>query len=408
LINHKAWDPYWHEVIIFLAGQLTDPLPLFTLLTRVKQDDIFRHRLALAAMCLPEALGVERPQLTALTDQITTETVTYWLQYEQQGKKTAVPHLTRTLPLLGAIDGHVKTIPLWKWLCQQLQERDKNIRASVIEAVGHMGEIVAQQPEVLSILTTLLNDEDALIRLRIITALRRIGIAAAAHPNVMPALIQTAAHDEERFIRLSARRALEQIGGAETIPSEAPRSDSSGTTFPRQNTGANLSLPTLISDSIAALHDAESGVRASAVEAITHGGDAITQHPHLLPLLCEVALHDTDGGVRMRAIEALGQIGSNSPQFDMAIFALVAALRDRDENVRTYAARAFAQIGERSVFRAEVLSALLEALRDEDSTVSFEAADALARLMSQGVRIFQSWWGKFEGKRVTDLANLAG
>jgi predicted NACHT family NTPase len=53
-VDRKAWLPSWQEVIVLLAGNLDDPVPLLELLSDDKKDDIFRHRLALAALCLPE------------------------------------------------------------------------------------------------------------------------------------------------------------------------------------------------------------------------------------------------------------------------------------------------------------------------------------------------------------------
>jgi len=60
LVDKKAWDPAWEEIIILLAGQLDDPVPLLKMLsdpeptpTNPTGDDIFRHRLCLAARCLP-------------------------------------------------------------------------------------------------------------------------------------------------------------------------------------------------------------------------------------------------------------------------------------------------------------------------------------------------------------------
>ncbi|MCA9047494.1 MAG: hypothetical protein KDA89_02120, partial [Planctomycetaceae bacterium] len=54
LLNHWSWLPEWQEIIPLLAGELVDPVPLLELLTDEKMDDIFRHRLALAAKCLAE------------------------------------------------------------------------------------------------------------------------------------------------------------------------------------------------------------------------------------------------------------------------------------------------------------------------------------------------------------------
>jgi hypothetical protein len=54
LIDRKAWLPAWQEVVALLAGSLDDPVPLLELLADEAKDDLFRHRLALAARCLPE------------------------------------------------------------------------------------------------------------------------------------------------------------------------------------------------------------------------------------------------------------------------------------------------------------------------------------------------------------------
>jgi hypothetical protein len=54
LVDKKAWDPRWQEVIVLLAGQLNDPVPLLEMLSDAEKDDLFRHRLCLAALCLPE------------------------------------------------------------------------------------------------------------------------------------------------------------------------------------------------------------------------------------------------------------------------------------------------------------------------------------------------------------------
>jgi hypothetical protein len=56
LIDRKAWSPYWQQVLLLLAGQLPDPVPMLQLLADKERDDIYRHRLALATHCAAEAL----------------------------------------------------------------------------------------------------------------------------------------------------------------------------------------------------------------------------------------------------------------------------------------------------------------------------------------------------------------
>jgi hypothetical protein len=62
-VDKKAWLPEWQEVVILLAGQLEDPIPLLELLSNPGCDDLFRHRLCLAARFLPELSVGGRDQL---------------------------------------------------------------------------------------------------------------------------------------------------------------------------------------------------------------------------------------------------------------------------------------------------------------------------------------------------------
>lgn len=57
LVDKKAWLPEWEAVIIFMAGLLEDRNKKELLNIIRAQDDIFKHRLSLAARCLPEVLS---------------------------------------------------------------------------------------------------------------------------------------------------------------------------------------------------------------------------------------------------------------------------------------------------------------------------------------------------------------
>ncbi len=70
LMDSKAWDPRWQEVIMLLAGQLGDPAPLLTLLADEKRDDLFNCRLALAALCLPEVRSAISGNQSAIVDRL--------------------------------------------------------------------------------------------------------------------------------------------------------------------------------------------------------------------------------------------------------------------------------------------------------------------------------------------------
>lgn len=78
LVDRKAWLPAWQEVIILLAAWLPDTTRLLELLSDRKKDDYFRHRLALAALCLPELQREARRAQSKIVDQITSAAVTFW------------------------------------------------------------------------------------------------------------------------------------------------------------------------------------------------------------------------------------------------------------------------------------------------------------------------------------------
>jgi hypothetical protein len=59
LADGRSWLPDWEEVIQFLAGSLDNPIPLLEVLSDGGRDDYFRHRLGLAALCLPEIAALQ-------------------------------------------------------------------------------------------------------------------------------------------------------------------------------------------------------------------------------------------------------------------------------------------------------------------------------------------------------------
>jgi len=184
LVDRKAWDPRWQEVLLLLAGQLNNPEPLLTLLVDEKQDDFFRHRLALAALCLPELPLPIRDALSARVDQITTAAFSLWWEYSPHHTEAAVAHLTRILPALSHTNGRVcgrlrrrrgktvlqatKTndsddIPLLEWIWQELHNQDGSVRVAATWAVGQLGSAAAT-PAFLAHLAALLQDQDGSVR----------------------------------------------------------------------------------------------------------------------------------------------------------------------------------------------------------------------------------------------------
>ena len=419
LIDKKSWDPRWQEVIALLGGQLTDPLPLLSMLTIKKKDDIFFHRLTLAAQSFAEVRSDAHKEFLPLIDRVTSEAFAAWLRYETRGAGAAVSHLARALPALKQLNGRIENTPLLHWLRLQLRDVDADVRAGLIEACACMGESLAAEADILAELAVSLRDPDVFVRVRTTEALRRMGATTLRQPDVLIALMQAGEHDPEWFVRTSANKTLEQFkeGLLEVPEALSAFLSRQPLRLPTKETEANgrLQKPKTSSstmrlgstaDVVATLHDPDPGKRAKAISQLKQLRAADAQRLEALPALNEIVLHDSDGGIRARAADVLGQIGDLIQEHQNVAAILITALHDRDPGVRAHAAAACGQLNLPATYRQAVLAALHEALDDTDSEARSAAADALERQMARGMRLFKRWWGKKEVRTVEELTRL--
>jgi hypothetical protein len=169
-IDKETWLPEWQEVIVLLAGQLRGPRPLLKMLSSPRRtrtnphgDDHFRHRLAVAAQCLPEIPSEIRSRESEIVDRITNATFSLWWECIINGIAAAVPHLTHALPALGQVNGRMKGTPLLEWLSERLRDENSEVREVAAGAVGKL-EAVAATPAILGRLSELLGNEYAGVR----------------------------------------------------------------------------------------------------------------------------------------------------------------------------------------------------------------------------------------------------
>jgi hypothetical protein len=101
-LDRKSWDPKLQEAISFVAGMLADPKPLLLLLSEKKKDDLFRHRLGLAAMCLPEIDLTKRSDFKSLVSRIAGSLLVAWSRTE-----FVCPHLNRAMHAIASIDAPI-------------------------------------------------------------------------------------------------------------------------------------------------------------------------------------------------------------------------------------------------------------------------------------------------------------
>jgi len=417
LIEKKSWDPRWQEALILLAGQLTEPLPLLTLLTEKRKDDVFRHRLALAVQSLGEMRVELREAFSRLIDEVTESVLSLWLHHAARGTDFVVSHLTHALPVLAQLKGRVEKTPVLHWLRLRLHDVNPDVRAGVLEAFSRMGGSLARETDLLPALTTALQDEDVLVRIKATEALGRVEATPSHMTEVFTALLQAARSDAEWLVRRRARQTLLKLRNElDHVPEELSalldpqlmrrHSDAPGQVISHSSPRAPLQPGESGAVLISALRAPDAGIRVKALARLKQLGAAGFQHPDLLSTLVEVALHDVDSGVRAGAVEALGHIGPLVLEHPNVLVVIATALRDRDAGVRAWAANALGQFTLPPKVRQEALAALVEALEDADSDVRFAAAEALGRQMGRGIRIFRRWWGKREWKPVEELAAL--
>jgi hypothetical protein len=163
LVDRKSWHPAWQETLLLLVGQLADPKPLLEMLrdpaptsSNPAGDDVFRHRLALAALALTETTPAFRSTHAALVDGITNEVVEVWMHYHSENGKDVVRHLDRAVAALVLVNGRIDGEPLLDWLANQSWDWF----AAAIRALREN----AATPEILTTLEQLLDqDEESLL-----------------------------------------------------------------------------------------------------------------------------------------------------------------------------------------------------------------------------------------------------
>src|SRR5205823_2127316 len=89
---------------------LKDPAPLLESLADPGADDLFRHRLALAAECMPAIRGSLRAagRLRKRIDHITGLVFALWWRHSESDTMAVIAHGTRALPALALSGGILK------------------------------------------------------------------------------------------------------------------------------------------------------------------------------------------------------------------------------------------------------------------------------------------------------------
>jgi len=252
-------------------------------------------------------------------------------------------------------------------LKKDLNDKDIAIQVATVKALGR----AIKQPNVVSLLTTILNNKSKNEKVRAKAAKSLIGVTE--QPEVVKALI-SALQDESEEVRSGSIESLERVSIQPEVVAalQVAIKDTNGfvRALAAEFLGGGSPSTDIIMTLVEALHDTDWNVRFEA--ALSLG--AATSDPQVIAVLL-TALHDTNKNTRIQAASIL----RNVPPSKAITLALLDALSDEDEEVRAKAVQALGGVAN----QVEVLTVLLTALSDEARSVRQSAAAALGHTANQ-------------------------
>lgn len=405
LVDRKAWDLRWQEVIVLLAGKLETPSPLLEMLSKPEPtttnphgDDIFRHRLGLAALCLPEIDSECRTQLAELADEITTKAFSLWYHNHRMQTRVATPAaLSRALPALVQVNGQKNGLPLLEWICQNLSSEDEEEQVTAVGALSSLGSTAAT-PGVLGRLAQLLQGPVNNEWHYALHAVLGIG-DAAVKPEILAPLIQKLHggkldHDYDASISYDLTELIEDV-----IANLLLNSDSSASIVATiTQLARSLQYPDLLEDIITALSNMDPVVSTIFIDP-DFADQELSSDEVLLRLL-----EDSDVKAWYSGLKVIFA-PSYVPRYTAPIFwSLVMGKPDRsfadmdqwlkptfyanltrslkydDMNARCKAARQVIEIGSAAA-KPEILAGVAQLLQTRNRNIQLAEANALAQLL---------------------------
>ncbi len=428
LISRKAWDPAWLEVIKLMAGNLENPCPLLELFLNPKPtqenpwgDDMFRHRLSVSALCLPE-IDIEKlnndKNIKKLAERITKEYVQlvfygddihrYIIEdrkilpalaqinalVQPSKNKPALPFLSYIASLIEIRDSIVLSCILlpfrilkglmwvqakgeWDVFKLAWENKPSRIRYYALEALEKMGEKAAT-PELLQFFRLALQDKNPDVRTSALEALGQMGEKAAT-PEVLHALV-FALQDE--CISAIAAEVLGKMGEKTAIPEvlHALLLSSNDKYFKYSfkldlarevlgKIGEKPALPDVLHTLLLASNDKDN-VKCYVARVLEKMGEKAATPEFLHTLILALQYKD----VTYYATKVLEKMGEKEATPEV-LQALLLALQD--QNAQYYAAKVLEKMGEKAA-TPDVLHALLLALQDQNA--QSYAAEVLGKM----------------------------
>ena len=391
LVDAKAWDPAWREVLLFMAGSSADASPLISLLADETADGVGRPRLRLAVWCWAETGAGSQPRLersfnahgfglNALGDTFLRAFLgpRAFLWFD-----TDAARALRCLTQAGYAE------PVVARLVELSRDSDGEVRRRAVDALGKLGEKGATE-RVLSRLMELSRDPKADVRWNVVYALGQLGEEAVTEPVTEPVLTRLVdlIRDPDENVRRSARAALGRLGEkvtTEPVPtrlvdlSRDPDEDVRRTAvLAIRGLGEKAATELVLTRLVDLIRDPDEDVRSSAVLALRGLGEKAATEPVLTRLVD--LIRDPDEDFRSSAVVALVRLGEKAA-IEPVLVRLVDLIRDRnaDDHAQGSAAHVLGQLGEKGGTE-EVLSRLLQLVRDPDAALRRVATLTLGQL----------------------------
>jgi HEAT repeat protein len=385
-VDKKAWDPRWQEVVCLLVGRLTDPAYVLKMLsereltsTNPIGDDVFRHRLTLAALSLPELPEqVRRAQRKWINDITTAVFDLYWDALMKPTDHALHQHLGRVMPALGFVNGTVRGVrgsrnygtenasrhestdgerSLLDQVADLLASPNDAVRLSAVKLTEGLGQVVVGHARLVLHLIDSLRHPTAEVRQAVLLCLDGLDLVSrAASHGLLHFQLTNLINDLDEDVRSTAERLFWLVSSKSPV------------------------FPNLI---VYLFHDSNPNTRQDALRVIGELGAAQANHRIIMDNLLEL-LRDRNAQVREAAADAVGRLGrmSASTQPLLLLVRLFDLLHDDDLNVQGAATTAIAALGGIVVHHPLILDRLIEMLHDRHlpAWLGEEAAMAIGRL----------------------------
>ncbi|MGH8549927.1 MAG: NACHT domain-containing protein [Methylococcales bacterium] len=391
-VDKRAWLHPWREVIVFLHGLLSNPIPLINDLAEEGKDDMHRPRLAIAIRGIAEMSMDTRKKLSrSLKHRISNDIESLWATYRTSSIWPLMPHIWHCLPVWCELDDGItgSNGKLPRLLVNALDNNDPVIRSNGAMALGEIGHTTNDPIIVEALLNMVLRtDRNGFAKIIGAKALGRL-IPAAITPMGLERLLAVAlgvsVTNNERDIANLALKGLSKI--VVTTPEalnkliDAIQSDDSYVKMLAADTlatlGPNAAIPAVLEYLARALEDRDAHVRLQVAEALAKIGPRAAT-PVVLEFLA-IALRDQNAGIRSRVAEVLCNLGPAAVTVKV-INALITAIDDPECKVKVKAIKALGNLGPGTASFSEVISSLKKAIGDADWQVRTEAYHALRNI----------------------------